>query len=52
MRYSALLLALSLLVPNAASAAATCEVERFIGFEIDAGYLAEAHARLGLSTVG
>ena len=34
---------------HAASAAATCEVERFIGFEIDAGYLEEARSRLGLS---
>ncbi len=32
---------------HAATAAATCEVEKFIGFEIDAGYLAEARARLG-----
>jgi len=32
---------------HAAEAAATCGVEKFIGFEIDAGYLAEARTRLG-----
>jgi site-specific DNA-methyltransferase (adenine-specific) len=32
---------------HAAEAAATCGVEKFVGFEIDAGYLAEARARLG-----
>ena len=31
---------------HAAQAAAACGVERFIGFEIDEGYLAEARARL------
>jgi site-specific DNA-methyltransferase (adenine-specific) len=32
---------------HAAEAAAICGVEKFIGFEIDAGYLAEARTRLG-----
>jgi site-specific DNA-methyltransferase (adenine-specific) len=36
-------------IGHAASAAATCGVERFIGFEIDPGYLAEARSRLGIS---
>jgi DNA modification methylase len=34
-------------IGHAASAAAQCGVKKFIGFEIDAGYLAEARARLG-----
>ncbi len=34
---------------HAASAAATCGVEKFIGFEIDAAYLAAARERLGLT---
>jgi site-specific DNA-methyltransferase (adenine-specific) len=33
---------------HAASAAVKCEVENFIGFEIDEGYLAEARTRLGV----
>jgi site-specific DNA-methyltransferase (adenine-specific) len=33
-------------IGHAASAAANCDVERFIGFEIDEGYFAEAQARL------
>ena len=33
-------------IGHAASAAAVCGVAKFIGFEIDAGYLAEARARL------
>lgn len=34
-------------IGHAAEAAATCGVAKFIGFEIDDGYLAEARARLG-----
>jgi site-specific DNA-methyltransferase (adenine-specific) len=34
-------------IGHAATAAAACNVEKFIGFEIDEGYLAEARARLG-----
>ena len=33
-------------IGHSASAAATCGVEKFIGFEIDEGYLAEARQRL------
>lgn len=36
-------------IGHAASAAATCGLERFIGFEIDSGYLDEARSRLGIS---
>jgi site-specific DNA-methyltransferase (adenine-specific) len=36
-------------IGHAAQGAATCGVGRFIGFEIDAGYLAEARERLGLT---
>lgn len=36
-------------IGHAASAAAACGVERFIGFEIDPGYFAEARSRLGIS---
>ena len=34
-------------IGHAAEAAVTCGVRKFIGFEIDAGYLAEARQRLG-----
>jgi site-specific DNA-methyltransferase (adenine-specific) len=36
-------------IGHAATAAGTCGLERFIGFEIDAGYLSEARSRLGIS---
>ena len=33
-------------IGHAGTAAAACAVEKFIGFEIDAGYIAEAGERL------
>ena len=38
-------------IGHAGAAAAACEVKKFIGFEIDEGYLTEARDRLGVAAI-
>jgi hypothetical protein len=38
-------------IGHAAVAASACHVKKFIGFEIDEGYLTEARERLGLAAI-